>query len=63
MKSEALWSIDSDVAAICLRIVLLLGIKLFFKTGVREHKHPVNVYDGAVKSVNRAMSVIYCGKL
>ena len=124
VKSVVLWSIDSDIAAICPRIVHLLGIKLFFKTGEREQErfipmhdvasdlgvrmsmalpvihalsgcdstssfygqgkkrwlaameknplllegimgigqHPVNIDDGAVKSVNGVVSVIYCGK-
>ena len=35
VTSIVLWSIDSDVAAICPRICLLHGIKVFFKTGVR----------------------------
>ena len=47
VKSVVLWSIDSDVTAICRRIVLLLGIKLVFKTGVREHKKFIPMHDVA----------------
>ena len=47
MKSVVLWSIYSDVTAICSRIVLLLGIKLFFKTGVKEHKRFIPMHDVA----------------
>ena len=125
VKSVVLWSLDSDVAAICPRMVHLLDIKLFFKTGLKEQKriipmhdiaselgermplalpvihalsgcdstssffnkgkktwfatlekyplvlegimdigeHPVNITERAVKSVNQAVSEIYCGKL
>ena len=47
VKSVVLWSIYSDITAISPRIVLLLGIKLFFKTGVREHKRFIPMHDVA----------------
>ena len=35
-----IWSIDTDVASICPRTMLLVDIKeLYFKTGVKNKKH------------------------
>ena len=62
VKSVVLWSIDSDVAAICPRIVYLLGIKLFFKTGVKDKKRIIPMHDVASdlgESMSLALPVIH----
>ena len=61
VRSVVPWSIDSDVAAICPRIVYLLGIKLFFKTGVKDKKRIIPMHDASDlgESMSLALPVIH----
>jgi len=49
VTSVVLWSLDSDVAAICPRVSLQLGIKIFFKTGTRQQKRFIPMHDVALE--------------
>ena len=47
VTSAVPWSIDYDVAAMCPRVCLLLGIKIFFKTGVRDYRRYIPMHTAA----------------
>ena len=58
VKWVILWSIDSDVAALCPRYCIQLGLQeLYFKTGKAESKHYIPMHTVEV-DIGRDMSLV-----